>query len=212
MATFTGVKKLSLEMIDNQAPLVLASTSTYRRDLLARLQLPFVQQAPDYEEHLDPGISPQDNAKALATGKALSLAAHFPEHIIIGSDQVAHLDERCFGKPGTEERAIAQLSACSGKWLSFSTGLAVLDTRSGKMMQTVDTYEVKFRQLSQSAIEDYITRDQPLDCAGSIKAESLGVALFESTRGEDINTLYGLPLIRLVNVLSALGIHIIEKL
>ncbi len=186
--------------------LILASTSIYRARLLEKLGVEFEQTDPDYEELSVPGESPAVKACRLADGKALSVQQDLParrDAIVIGSDQVAHLDDRCFSKPGTHQRAFTQLSVFSGQWLSFTTAISLLDNHGARRCGC-ETYRIKFRNLTATEINNYLLRDHPYDCAGSIKAEASGVTLLEDTDGRDVNTLYGLPLMLLRELLLEL--------
>ncbi|MDM8347855.1 Maf family protein [Pseudomonas sp. sp1636] len=189
-------------------PLVLASSSPYRRELLARLRLPFSWSAPAINEA--PLADEDANAlvRRLAETKARALSAKHPQHLIIGSDQVAILGKQILGKPKTLERAHAQLLAASGNSVTFLTGLALLDSQSGHCQIDCIPFTVHFRQLSDAQISRYLEAEQPFDCAGSFKAEGLGVSLFRSTEGTDATSLIGLPLIRLVDMLHAAGIDV----
>ncbi|MFC3609068.1 Maf family protein [Stutzerimonas tarimensis] len=189
-------------------PLVLASSSPYRRELLARLRLPFAWQAPALDESPLPKESAPALVKRLAAAKARALAEAFPNHLIIGSDQVAVLDDRILGKAGGFERAREQLLAASGRRVTFLTGLALLDSRSGEMEIDCVPFSVDFRSLDETRIARYLHAEQPYDCAGSFKAEGLGVSLFRATEGSDATSLIGLPLIRLVDMLLARGVEI----
>ncbi|WP_028694941.1 Maf family protein [Pseudomonas cremoricolorata] len=182
-------------------PLLLASSSPYRRELLQRLQLPFTCASPNIDEQRLENESPETLVRRLAMDKAKALAARHPEHLIIGSDQVAVLDDQVLGKPHTAERACEQLLAASGRSVTFLTGLALLNTRSGECQVDCVPFTVNFRALDRARIERYIQAEQPLDCAGSFKAEGLGISLFQSTSGNDATSLIGLPLIRLVDML-----------
>lgn len=186
--------------------LVLASTSPYRRDLLSRLQQPFEVAAPDVDESPLPGETPAATAERLAEDKARAVAARFPASLIIGSDQVAHVGDQRFGKPGTRERAAAQLRALSGRTVVFHTGLAVLNTASGRCHVRGIPIDVGFRELSDADITRYLEREDALDCAGSAKSEGLGIALLEFLRGDDPTALVGLPLIALASMLRAEGL------
>jgi septum formation protein len=184
-------------------PIILASTSRYRRELLARLQLPFTTRSPETVEDVIDGEAPAAMAARLALAKAESITA--PDAIVIGSDQVASLDGRLLRKPGSAEAAVAQLRACRGKSVLFHTGVAVIATRAGKTLQHVDRTEVAFRRLDDAALERYVQLESPLDCAGSFKSEGLGVALFERISSEDPTALIGLPLIFVADALRKLG-------
>jgi MAF protein len=187
-------------------PLVLASSSPYRRELLNRLRLPFTCSSPDIDESPEPGESAETVVRRLARCKAQALAARFPQHLIIGSDQVAVLDGQIIGKPHTFERARQQLSASSGSSVTFLTGLTLLNSRTGQCQTDHVPFVVHMRQLDNASIERYLHAEQPYDCAGSFKAEGLGVSLFRSTEGSDATSLVGLPLIRLVDMLIKEGI------
>lgn len=188
--------------------LLLASSSPYRRELLSQLRLPFEHQAPQIDETARPGESPEQLVRRLSREKALALASAHPDHLIIGSDQVAVLDDRVIGKPHTFERAREQLLSCSGRRLDFLTGLTLLDSHSGVEQVDCLRFSVHFRELSTAQIERYLKAEQPFDCAGSFKAEGLGISLFRATEGEDASSLIGLPLIRLVDMLNNAGIEI----
>ncbi|MEN0105633.1 MAG: nucleoside triphosphate pyrophosphatase [Pseudomonas sp.] len=189
-------------------PLLLASSSTYRRELLARLRLPFTCASPDIDESRLPGETAQALVMRLAEQKARALAAQFPQHLIIGSDQVAVRGEQILGKPHDFERAHRQLSDASGTSVTFLTGLALLNTTSGACQVDYVPFTVHFRQLSSERISRYLHAEQPYDCAGSFKAEGLGVSLFRATEGSDATSLVGLPLIRLVDMLLHEGVEI----
>ena len=184
-------------------PIVLASTSRYRSELLARLQLPFTTRSPDVAEGAIEGETPADMAARLALAKARSITA--PNALVIGSDQVASLDGRLLRKPGSAEVAVAQLRAAQGRAVLFHTGVAVIATGSGQTLQHVDRTEVLFRRLDDAALEQYVRLESPLDCAGSFKSEGLGVALFERISSEDPTALIGLPLIFVAEALRRLG-------
>jgi septum formation protein len=184
-------------------PIILASTSRYRRELLARLQLPFTTRSPDAAEDVIPGEAPATMAARLALAKARNIAA--PGAVVIGSDQVASLEGHILRKPGTAEIAVAQLRACQGKTVSFHTAVAVVATSSGRTLQHIDCTEVVFRRLDDAALEQYVKLERPLDCAGSFKSEGLGVALFERISSEDPTALIGLPLIFVADALRKLG-------
>ncbi len=186
-------------------PLLLASSSPYRRELLERLRLPFVCQAPDIDESQHPGESAIELVKRLSREKALALAGTWPGHLIIGSDQVAVLGQQILGKPHTFERAREQLTAASGASVSFLTGLTLLNSSTGQSQTDCVPFTVHMRDLTQEGIERYLHAEQPYDCAGSFKAEGLGVSLFRSTEGSDATSLIGLPLIRLIDMLIKEG-------
>ena len=187
-------------------PILLASSSIYRRSLLARLGLEFEHANPDIDESALSNETPDHLVTRLALAKASALMETYPGHLIIGSDQVAVLDNQVMGKPYTYERAFEQLLAASNKEVIFKTGLCLLDARSGKSQVSVEEFKVHFRKLSNEQIHHYLTYEQPYDCAGSFKCEGLGIALFKALNGNDPNSLIGLPLIRLVDMLVAAGI------
>ncbi|AUG01175.1 septum formation inhibitor Maf [Pseudomonas sp. 09C 129] len=189
-------------------PLLLASSSAYRRELLTRLRLPFTCSSPDIDESHRPGESASGLVKRLAEEKARALAITHPGHLIIGSDQVAVLGERIIGKPHTFEKAREQLLAASGASVTFLTGLALLNSKSGHCQVDCIPFTVHMRELSPARIERYLHAEQPYDCAGSFKAEGLGISLFRSTEGSDGSSLIGLPLIRLVDMLLAESVEI----
>ena len=187
-------------------PLVLASTSRYRRELLERLQLPFSASPPETNEAPLPGEHPEKLVCRLAEAKARALQYSHPAHLIIGSDQVATLDRQIIGKPHTFANAKAQLQAASGRSVTFLTGLGLYNSQSDHCQIACVPFTVHFRQLSDAQIERYLHTEQPYDCAGSFKSEGLGISLFASTEGSDNTSLIGLPLIRLVDMLIKEGI------
>lgn len=187
--------------------LLLASTSPYRKMLLEKLQLPFDCAAPQVDETPLPGESAEALVLRLATAKAQALALAYPEHLIIGSDQVCVIDGSITGKPHTEENARAQLRQASGQAVTFYTGLALYNGRSKQLQALCEPFHVHFRALSEAEIAAYVRLEQPLNCAGSFKSEGLGIALFDRLEGRDPNTLIGLPLIALLEMLRAEGIN-----
>ena len=193
-------------MATDRPRLVLASTSPYRRALLERLGIPFTAAAPEVDEASRPGESPQALVLRLAEAKARAVARHYPEALVIGSDQVACLDDSVLGKPGDRATAIAQLSRAAGRPVLFLTGLCLLDARSGQAQTLVEPFRVHFRDLTPAQIEGYVDREHPFDCAGSFKSEGLGITLFQRLEGDDPNALIGLPLIRLVALLESAGV------
>lgn len=193
--------------MDSQ-PLVLASTSIYRRELLQRLQIPFEIAAPDIDESALPGESAKQTAWRLSLEKARAVAAQYPDALIIGSDQVAVLGEQRLGKPLTHENAVRQLRAMRGHSVIFYTALTLLNTRSNEAQTEVAENRVTFRQLSDEEIETYLRKEQPYHCAGSAKAEGLGIALINRMEGDDPNALIGLPLILLISMLRKHGVLI----
>ena len=192
-----------------QQKIILASTSPYRRELLIRLGLPFEVTNPQTDESRLPGEAPEALALRLSESKARAVANAYPGALIIGSDQVATVDGKIYGKPGTHERAVAQLRELSGKTVNFFTGLCLLDSVSGEAeVRGVPTL-VRFRQLADSEIENYLRREPAYNCAGSAKSEGLGIALLASMQGDDPNALVGLPLIALCDLLRKRGIAVL---
>lgn len=185
--------------------LILASTSPYRAELLAKLGLPFEAIAPQVDETARSDESAMQLVQRLAEQKARTLQNE-PNALVIGSDQVCVIDGQIIGKPLNRETAIAQLNQQSGKTIRFYTGLAVVNTNTGECDVTVDTFDVTFRTLSQAQIERYVELEQPYYCAGSFKSEGLGISLFSALEGKDPNTLVGLPLIDLVSMLDKHGL------
>ena len=186
-------------------PLVLASSSPYRRELLARLGVPFEWQSPDIDESRRPGEPPDALSRRLAETKARAIAGRYNRHLIIGSDQVAALGQDVLTKPGGLEQARTQLARASGQRLTFHTALALLDSETGHCRVEVDTTETCFRTLQADEIERYLAAEQPFDCAGSFKVEGLGITLFEEVATGDPTALVGLPLIRLAALLRDRG-------
>lgn len=191
-------------------PLVLASTSRYRRELLARLRLPFATASPEADETPRSGEVPAATALRLAETKARSITGAWPDALIIGSDQVADLEGVAVSKPGTHAAARDQLARLSGRTIVFHTGLALLDAKSGLCATALVDVVSRFRALSMSAIDAYLTQERPYDCAGSVKSEALGIALFESIESDDPTALIGLPLIRLTSMLLAAGMPVLR--
>ena len=187
--------------------LVLASTSPYRRELLSRLGLPFSVASPDTDESPRPGEAAETLALRLAEAKARAVAAAYPQALIIGSDQVAIANGKIYGKPGTHERAVAQLQELSGQSVNFYTALCLYDSRNGSRQICGVPTQVKFRSLSNSEIEHYLAREPAYNCAGSAKSEGLGIALLDSLSGDDPNALVGLPLIALCAMLRQAGMN-----
>jgi septum formation protein len=193
----------------SQPPLVLASTSPYRRALLEQLGLTFATAAPEIDETRQPNEPPETMVQRLAEAKARAVAAAHPDSLIIGSDQVACLGDQVLGKPGDRPRALAQLRAASGREVLFQTGLCLLHAPSGRARVVCEPFRVRFRSLTEAQIAAYVDREQPLDCAGSFKSEGLGIALFERLDGNDPNALIGLPLIRLIALLAEAGFDVL---
>ncbi|MBN8894856.1 MAG: septum formation inhibitor Maf [Rhodanobacter sp.] len=188
--------------------IVLASTSRYRADLLRRLLADFEQAAPDTDETPQAGEAPATRALRLAIAKATAVAAGFDDALVIGSDQVAALDGEILRKPGSVEVAREQLGASSGRIVHFHTALCLLETRHGRSQTHVDDTRVRFRELGSAEIERYVTRELPLDCAGSFKCEGLGISLFEEIDNRDPSALIGLPLIALARMLRQAGVAV----
>jgi septum formation protein len=192
-----------------QRALVLGSTSRYRQELLQRLRIPFTVAAPDVDEAPQPGEAPAALALRLALAKAHAVAAAFPDAVVIGSDQVADLDGLPMGKPGTHERAVAQLRQMRGRTVVFQTAVAVVCQASGFEQASLAAVKVRFRDLSDEAIEYYLRAELPYDCAGSAKSEGLGIALLEAIDSDDPTALVGLPLIRTCRLIEAAGIRLL---
>jgi MAF protein len=194
-------------------PLLLASSSAYRKQLLEKLQLPFACASPDIDESIRLEESPHNYVRRLAIEKAKALKDDYPNHIIIGSDQCAVLDangqQYVLGKPHTVENAIKQLSQASGQSVTFLTGLCVYNSATQQENSLVEPFIVHFRNLTLPQIERYIDQENPLDCAGSFKSEGLGIRLFSALEGRDPNSLIGLPLIALVDLLEQQGIQVL---
>lgn len=189
-----------------QRPLVLGSTSRYRRELLQRLNLPFDVAAPDVDETPRPGEVPRALALRLAVAKAQAVARQHPDAVVIGSDQVADLAGEPLGKPGHHERAVQQLRQMRGQTVVFQTAVAVVCAATGFEQVDLAAVEVKFRDLSDAEIERYLRAEQPYDCAGSAKSEGLGIALLDAIVSDDPTALIGLPLIRTCRMLRAAGL------
>ena len=190
--------------------IILASTSPYRRRLLERLQLSFSCISPEVEEISLSGEMPAAMAKRLALLKAQSVAERYPDAVVIGSDQVAFIEGSILGKPGSFDRAKAQLRSCSGRAVQFYTAVAVVCLDRGLERLHVEPFNVRLRVLNDIQISNYLRREQPYDCAGSFKIEGLGIALFESLTGNDPTSLEGLPLIKLIELLTEVGLDILQ--
>lgn len=189
--------------------IILASTSPYRKQILEKLNVSFETTSPNVDETALSDESPSNLVNRLAVAKAQAVSNQFPSALIIGSDQVAVIDNNILGKPGNHENAVRQLQNASGKRVTFLTGLALLNTSTGNIQSEVVPFHVEFRELSASMIEKYLQTEQPYNCAGSFKSEGLGIVLFERLEGDDPNTLMGLPLIRLCRMLEHEGISVI---
>ena len=184
-------------------PLYLASSSRFRRELLARLGWPFECEAPDIDERPRAGDSPRALAERLALEKAKAIAARHPEAIVIGSDQVCALGERCLGKPGSTDAQAAMLAELSGQTVTFHTAVAVVGLAAGLWRRHCDDTQVSFRRLDSTAIADYVRREPATDCAAGFKSEGLGISLLSALKSEDPTALIGLPLIWLAGELRA---------
>lgn len=195
-------------MADPARRLVLASTSPYRAELLARLRLPFETARPEVDESPWPRERPDALVARLAEAKARAVADAYPDHLVIGSDQNASHAGHILGKPGDAARAEAQLAALSGETVTFHTGLCLLDTATGQARTDEVPFRVSFRELTPEEIRHYVELDQPLDCAGSFKSEGLGISLFARMHGDDPTALVGLPLITLGHWLREAGVAV----
>ena len=189
--------------------LVLASTSAYRRQLLARLGIAFECAAPGIEEAALAGETPERTASRLAELKAAAVIRDYPDALIVGSDQVAALAEQRLGKPGNFENALTQLRAASGRTVDFHTAVCLIDARSGERRSRLVPCRVTFRKLTEPQIAAYLRREQPYDCAGSAKSEGLGIALIERIDTDDPTSLVGLPLIALSDLLAESGMPVL---
>lgn len=188
--------------------IVLASTSAYRKSLLERLGLPFETAAPHVDESPEPDEAPTSLATRLAQAKAAAVAKRYPSALVIGSDQVCSCAGQILGKPGNRENAIRQLTLLSGKIAEFHTALCLINTETGASRAQLVTNPVSFRELSRSAIERYLDKEAPYDCAGSAKSEGLGITLIKRLGGDDPNALVGLPLIALTEMLREQGVEL----
>lgn len=189
--------------------LILASTSRYRRELLERLALPFFVAAPGVDEAALPGETPEQTALRLAEAKARAVAARYPDALVIGSDQIADCSGEAIGKPGSRPRASEQLRLLSGKTVIFHTALAVVDAASGRCRSALVDVASTLRTLSTEEIDAYLDREEPYDCAGSVRSEGLGIALFERIQSDDPTALIGLPLIALTRMLRDEGVDVL---
>jgi septum formation protein len=188
--------------------LILASTSPYRRELLARLGVPFTCAAPPYVEEHDLAVAPEALVVELARRKAKSLAGQYPDALVLAADQVAEVDGELLTKPKTAERAVAQLLRLRGRSHRLLTGVVVLDTGSGRLEHALDVQVLEMRDVSDAQIEGYVAREQPLDCAGAYRIEGPGIALFASMQGTDYTGIIGLPLCRVVLLLARFGVSV----
>lgn len=195
--------------MSHKLPIVLASSSPYRQQLLQKLQLPFVCCQPHTDETPHLGESATQLVIRLAKQKTLSLQSEYPNHYIIGSDQVCVIDNTIVGKPGEYRIALQQLKAASGNKVTFYTGLALLNSQTHQLNVICEPFHVFFRHLTEDEIKCYLKKEQPYQCAGSFKCEGLGITLFEKLEGRDPNTLIGLPLIALNHMLLKVGLNIL---
>ncbi len=189
--------------------LILASSSPFRRELLGRLRLPFESISPEIDETPAPGEPTPELVQRLAIAKARAVVGRYPNALVIGSDQVAVYDGSIVSKPGDHAQAVKQLRAASGQKVVLYTGLALLNTKTGNLQVEVVPYGITFRKLTEAQIENYLRKEEPYNCAGSVKSEGLGIALLERFEGDDPNALIGLPLIRLVRMLENEGVRVI---
>lgn len=194
-------------MTTHPVKLLLASTSVYRKALLDKTGLAFSCASPNIDETPLAGEKPEDLVQRLAQSKASALSTFYPDHLIIGSDQVCVINSEITGKPYTFENAFLQLRAASGKTVTFYTGLSLFNSQTSEAQTLCETFDVTFRTLTDDEIAGYLLRDKPYDCAGSFKCEGLGITLFERLTGRDPNTLIGLPLIALLGMLREQGIN-----
>ena len=193
-------------------PLILGSTSKYRRELLQRLRVPFEVVSPEVDETPHPNEAPSDLAMRLALTKAQAVAAQHPNAVVIGSDQVADLNGEPLGKPGTHERAVLQLQKMRGQTVVFQTAVSVVCQASGFEQTELAQIKVRFRALSDAEIEAYLRAEEPYDCAGSAKSEGLGIALLDAIDNDDPTALIGLPMIRTARLLRAAGVDLLGVL
>lgn len=188
---------------------ILASSSPYRQKLLEQLQIPFEVRVPDIDETPQTGETPTDLVERLSIEKAQAIAHQLDSGLVIGSDQVAVHGSEIVGKPRDHEDAIEQLRFASGKSITLYTGLALVNSETGNVQSLVEPFTIHFRELTDEQIGNYLKKDQPYNCAGSVKSESLGIALFERFEGDDPNSLIGLPLIKLVRLLENEGVKVL---
>lgn len=192
--------------MSSRPPLILASSSTYRRELLSRLGLPFEWMSPDIDETPRAGETPERLVERLAIAKAATIAERARDGLVIGSDQVADHDGKIIGKPASHDDAVSQLEWASGRVVRLYTGLALVNAATGAVQCAVEPFDVTFRALDRDTIERYLAHDRPYNCCGSLRAEGAGISLLRSLRGDDPNALIGLPLIRLCDMLAAEGV------
>jgi MAF protein len=190
--------------------LVLGSSSPFRRALLEKIGLEFDTASPDIDETSIDGETAEQLVYRLSQQKAAAIAESYPDALIIGSDQVAVLNDKILGKPGNHQNAVEQLSNASGKQVRFLTGLTLLNAKTGNQQTCVEPFNVHFKSLTKQQIDYYLQQEQPYQCAGSFKSEGFGISLFSKLEGDDPNSLIGLPLIRLINMLLAEGIDVLQ--
>lgn len=190
-------------------PLILGSTSRYRKELLARLCIPFHVEAPEVDETPQAQEAPKDLALRLALAKARAVANKYPDAVVIGSDQVADLEGEPLGKPGNHTNAVKQLKRMRGKTVIFQTALSVVCVATGFEQTGLAAVKVTFRDLTDAEIESYLKAEEPYDCAGSAKSEGLGIALLAAIDNDDPTALIGLPLIRTCHMLRAAGVKLL---
>ncbi len=193
----------------DQPKLVLASSSPFRKELLKKIYPFFETASPDIDETSHTDETPRELSKRLAIEKAQALCSNFPNHLIIGSDQVAMLGDRQLTKPKTFENSVQQLSRSSGKVIHFYTSVCVLNSNTHEIISDTDICKVHMKTLSLQQIQHYVERDKPYGCAAAFKSEGLGIALFEKIEGDDPNALVGLPLIKLIHQLTQMGVQIL---
>lgn len=189
--------------------IVLASSSPYRKQLLSKILSNFRCASPDIDESKLATENFREMAERLSIEKAHALSEQFPNSLIIGSDQVACIDEQILRKPLNKENNLTQLKLCQGKTAYFYTGVCLLNSKTGEYQSAVENYATTFRNLNEQQLKNYIDKEQPFNCAGGFKMEGLGISLFKSIEGQDPNILIGLPLIRLVELLEKEGIQVI---
>ena len=197
---------MTVKSPSSKPQIVLGSTSPFRRELLLRLGLDFSTASPNIDESPEPDERPETLVRRLAQLKASAVAGSYSNALIIGSDQVATIDGKILGKSGSHQRAIEQLTLASGKRVTFFTGLCLLNSTTGNLQVCCEPFHVHFRELDSEDIENYLLHEKPYNCAGSFKSEGLGITLFRKMEGDDPNSLIGLPLIRLVDMLYNEGI------
>lgn len=196
-------------IFSNRLPLILASSSPYRRELLSRLGIEFSTFSPSVDESRLDDEPAEDLVVRLSEKKAMAVAQSHPEALIVGSDQVATVSGLILGKPGNHEKAVEQLMSASGQRVTFFTGLTLFNSKTASSQSCCVPFHVQFRQLKQTEVENYLIKEKPYNCAGSFKSEGLGICLFERMDGEDPNALIGLPLIRLIRMLKNEGLDIL---